>query len=427
MIGGTFGNKDTTGIAGSSWHFDEKRNVLRSSYSSGVGTIILGTMFGFGAGMIGAFIGAFVGFFLIFALDELTNYTWDIHLYDQILVPVGLGGLEPIWISIAIGGIGPFLYQFGQGILYSRGTHVEEINLNTMKIESFLLLKNGKKAFDEDIQSLGRGGLRIKDDGEDFEIKIGQITLIDGLTHHSVAEKKMEIFRRIINPEESTETDDSWWSDKEESPEEDLVEQPPIFSEFDRQSASVVYFRSPYSQLLFTIPVSIVMLIFGIAYSTGPAEEGGLMMGGFLFFAIAFYAFITLSNKNAGCRISVDIKASTILVENRGIIGEFEETSRIGYQKGDIIQRDYHEWESTSTDSDGGTSYSTSSKSTIELYRNGNRIRRILALGDNSNDFSFSRQIPFIGSSHQEEAKIQGEGIAEACGLEFVANGRRFV
>jgi len=151
------------------------------------------------------------------------------------------------------------------------------------------------------------------------------------------------------------------------------------------------------------------------------------MMGGFIFFAIAVLAFITLSNKNAGCRISVDIKASTILVENRGIIGEFEETSRIGYQKGDIIQLDYHEWESTSTDSEGHSSTTTSSKSTIELYRYGNRIRRILALGDDSNDFSFSRQIPFIGSSHQEEGKIQGEAIAEACGLEFVADGRRFV
>ena len=426
MIGGTFGNKDTTGIAGSSWHFDEKRNVLRSSYSSGVGTIILGTMFGFVAGMIGAIIGAFVGFFLIFALDELTNYTWDIYLYDQILVPVGLGGLEPIVICIAIGGIGPFLYQFGQGILYSRGTHVEEINLNTLKIESFLLLKNGKKAFDEDIQSLGRGGLRIKDDGESFELKIGQITLIDGLPYRSHAEQKMRIFRGIIDAEESTETDDSWWHKKEGESKEDSVEQPPIFSEFDRQSASIVYFRSPYSQLLFSIPVSIVMVFFGIG-SIENGEEGGLMMGGFIFFAIAVLAFITLSNKNAGCRISVDIKASTILVENRGIIGEFEETSRIGYQKGDIIQRDYHEWESTSTDSDGGTSYSTSSKSTIELYRNGNRMRRILALGDNSNDFSFSRQIPFLGSSHEEEAKIQGEVIADACGLEFVANGRRFV
>ena len=426
MIGGTFGNKDTTGIAGSSWHFDEKRNVLRSSYSSGVGTIILGTMFGFGAGMIGAIIGAFVGFFLIFALDELTNYTWDIHLYDQILVPVGLGGLEPIVICIAIGGIGPFLYQFGQGILYSRGTHVEEINLNTLKIESFLLLKNGKKAFDEDIQSLGRGGLRIKDDGESFELKIGQITLIDGLPYRSHAEQKMRIFRGIIDAEESTETDDSWWHKKEGESKEDSVEQPPIFSEFDRQSASIVYFRSPYSQLLFSIPVSIVMVFFGIG-SIENGEEGGLMMGGFIFFVIAVLAFITLSNKNAGCRISVDIKSSTILVENRGIIGEFEETSRIGYQKGDIIQLDYHEWESTSTDSEGHSSTTTSSKSTIELYRNGNRMRRILALGDDSNDFSFSRQIPFIGSSHQEEAKIQGEAIAEACGLEFVADGRRFV
>ena len=426
MIGGTFGNKDTTGIAGSSWHFDEKRNVLRSSYSSGMGTIILGTMFGFGAGMIGAIIGAFVGFFLIFALDELTNYTWDIYLYDQILVPVGLGGLEPIVICIAIGGIGPFLYQFGQGILYSRGTHVEEINLNTLKIESFLLLKNGKKAFDEDIQSLGRGGLRIKDDGESFELKIGQITLIDGLPYRSHAEQKMRIFRGIIDAEESTETDDSWWVKKEGESKEDSVEQPPKFSEFNRQSASIVYFRSPYSQLLFSIPVSIVMVFFGIG-SIENGEEGGLMMGGFIFFAIAVLAFITLSNKNAGCRISVDIKASTILVENRGIIGEFEETSRIGYQKGDIIQLDYHEWESTSTDSEGHSSTTTSSKSTIELYRNGNRMRRILALGDDSNDFSFSRQIPFIGSSHQEEAKIQGEAIAEACGLEFVADGRRFV
>ncbi|RJU86843.1 MAG: hypothetical protein DWB89_02860 [Candidatus Poseidoniales archaeon] len=424
MVEFTFGNKDTTGIAGSCWHFDEKRNVLRSSYSSGVGTIILGTMFGFGAGIIGAFIGAFVGFFLIFALDELTNYTWDIHLYDQILVPVGLGGLEPIAILISIGGIGPFLYQFGQGILYSRGTHVEEINLNTMKIESFLLLKNGKKAFDEDIQSLGRGGLRIKDDGEDFEIKIGQITLTEGLTHHSVAEQKMEIFRRIIDGEESIETDDSWWDDKERKSEEDSVEQPPIFSEFDRQSASVAYFRSPYSQLFFTIPVSIVVIFFGIGFSTGPAEEGGLMMGGFLFLVIAVLAFITLSDKNAGCRISVDIKAATILVENRGIIGEFEETSRIGYQKGDIIQRDYHEWESSSTDSDGHTSTTTHSKSTIELYRNDNRFGRILTLGDRR---TVSFNIPFLGSSHQEMAIIQGEVIADACGLEFVADGERFV
>ncbi len=429
MIGGTFGNKDTTGIAGSSWHFDEKRNVLCSSYSSGVGTVILGTMFGFGAGMIGVFVGFFVGFFLIIALDELTNYTFQIYLYDQILIPVGLGGFEPIEILAAIGGIGPFLYFFGQGLRYSRGTHVEEIDLKTMKIESFLLLKNGKKAFDEDIQSLGRGGLRIKDDGEDFEIKIGQITLMEGLTHHSVAEKKMEIFRRIIHPEESTEIDDSWWGEKEGESEEDSVEQPPIFSEFDRQSASVVYFRSPYSQLLFTIPVSIVMVFFGIGFSTGPAEEGGLMMGGFLFLAIAIFAIITLRNKNAGCRISVDIKASTILVENRGIIGEFKETSRIGYQKGDIIQLDYHEWESTSTDSDGHSSTTTESKSTIELYRNGNRFGRILSLGDGSNDFSFSN-IPLLGllgSSHEGKAKIQGEVIAEACGLEFVADGQRFV
>lgn len=426
MIGGTFGNKDTTGIAGSSWHFDEKRNVLCSSYSSGVGTIILGTMFGFGAGMIGVFVGFFVGFFLIIALEELTNYTFQTYLYDQILIPVGLGGFEPIEILAAIGGIGPFLYFFGQGLRYSRGTHVEEIDLNTMKIESFLLLKNGKKAFDEDIQSLGRGGLRIKDDGESFELKIGQITLIDGLPYRSHAEQKMRIFRGIIDAEESTETDDSWWHKKEGESKEDSVEQPPIFSEFDRQSASIVYFRSPYSQLLFSIPVSIVMVFFGIG-SIENGEEGGLMMGGFIFFVIAVLAFITLSNKNAGCRISVDIKASTILVENRGIIGDFEETSRIGYQKGDIIQLDYHEWESTSTDSEGHSSTTTSSKSTIELYRNGNRMRRILALGDDSNDFSFSRQIPFIGSSHQEEAKIQGEAIAEACGLEFVADGRRFV
>lgn len=426
MIGGTFGNKDTTGIAGSSWHFDEKRNVLYSSYSSGVGTIILGTMFGFGAGMIGVFVGFFVGFFLIIALEELTNYTFQTYLYDQILIPVGLGGFEPIEILAAIGGIGPFLYFFGQGLRYSRGTHVEEIDLNTMKIESFLLLKNGKKAFDEDIQSLGRGGLRIKDDGESFELKIGQITLIDGLPYRSHAEQKMRIFRGIIDAEESTETDDSWWHKKEGESKEDSVEQPPIFSEFDRQSASIVYFRSPYSQLLFSIPVSIVMVFFGIG-SIENGEEGGLMMGGFIFFVIAVLAFITLSNKNAGCRISVDIKSSTILVENRGIIGEFEETSRIGYQKGDIIQLDYHEWESTSTDSEGHSSTTTSSKSTIELYRNGNRMRRILALGDDSNDFSFSRQIPFIGSSHQEEAKIQGEAIAEACGLEFVADGRRFV
>ena len=426
MIGGTFGNKDTTGIAGSSWHFDEKRNVLCSSYSSGVGTIILGTMFGFGAGMIGVFVGFFVGFFLIIALEELTNYTFQTYLYDQILIPVGLGGFEPIEILAAIGGIGPFLYFFGQGLRYSRGTHVEEIDLNTMKIESFLLLKNGKKAFDEDIQSLGRGGLRIKDDGESFELKIGQITLIDGLPYRSHAEQKMRIFRGIIDAEESTETDDSWWHKKEGESKEDSVEQPPIFSEFDRQSASIVYFRSPYSQLLFSIPVSIVMVFFGIG-SIENGEEGGLMMGGFIFFVIAVLAFITLSNKNAGCRISVDIKASTILVENRGIIGDFEETSRIGYQKGDIIQLDYHEWESTSTDSEGHSSTTTSSKSTIELYRNGNRMRRILALGDDSNDFSFSRQIPFIGSSHQEEAKIQGEAIAEACGLEFVADGHRFV
>jgi len=426
MIGGTFGNKDTTGIAGSSWHFDEKRNVLCSSYSSGVGTIILGTMFGFGAGMIGVFVGFFVGFFLIIALEELTNYTFQTYLYDQILIPVGLGGFEPIEILAAIGGIGPFLYFFGQGLRYSRGTHVEEIDLNTMKIESFLLLKNGKKAFDEDIQSLGRGGLRIKDDGESFELKIGQITLIDGLPYRSHAEQKMRIFRGIIDAEESTETDDSWWHKKEGESKEDSVEQPPIFSEFDRQSASIVYFRSPYSQLLFSIPVSIVMVFFGIG-SIENGEEGGLMMGGFIFFVIAVLAFITLSNKNAGCRISVDIKASTILVENRCIIGDFEETSRIGYQKGDIIQLDYHEWESTSTDSEGHSSTTTSSKSTIELYRNGNRMRRILALGDDSNDFSFSRQIPFIGSSHQEEAKIQGEAIAEACGLEFVADGHRFV
>ena len=400
MIGGTFGNKDTTGIAGSSWHFDEKRNVLCSSYSSGVGTIILGTMFGFGAGMIGVFVGFFVGFFLIIALEELTNYTFQTYLYDQILIPVGLGGFEPIEILAAIGGIGPFLYFFGQGLRYSRGTHVEEIDLNTMKIESFLLLKNGKKAFDEDIQSLGRGGLRIKDDGESFELKIGQITLIDGLPYRSHAEQKMRIFRGIIDAEESTETDDSWWHKKEGESKEDSVEQPPIFSEFDRQSASIVYFRSPYSQLLFSIPVSIVMVFFGIG-SIENGEEGGLMMGGFIFFVIAVLAFITLSNKNAGCRISVDIKASTILVENRGIIGDFEETSRIGYQKGYIIQLDYHEWESTSTDSEGHSSTTTSSKSTIELYRNGNRMRRILALGDDSNDFSFSRQIPFIGSSHQ--------------------------
>lgn len=426
MIGGTFGNKDTTGIAGSSWHFDEKRNVLYSSYSSGVGTIILGTMFGFGAGMIGVFVGFFVGFFLIFALEELTNYTFQTYLYDQILIPVGLGGFEPIEILAAIGGIVPFLYFFGQGLRYSRGTHVEEIDLNTMKIESFLLLKNGKKAFDEDIQSLGRGGLRIKDEGETFELKIGQITLIDGLPYRSHAEQKMRIFRGIIDAEESTETDDSWWVKKEGESKEDSVEQPPIFSEFDRQSASIVYFRSPYSQLLFSIPVSIVLVFFGIGSSEN-GEEGGLMMGGFIFLVIAVLVFITLSNKNAGCRISVDIKSSTILVENRGIIGEFEETSRIGYQKGDIIQLDYHEWESTSTDSEGHSSTTTSSKSTIELYRNGNRMRRILALGDDSNDFSFSRQIPFIGSSHQEEAKIQGEAIAEACGLEFVADGRRFV
>ena len=419
MIGGTFGNKDTTGIAGSCWHFDEKRNVLCSTYSEGLGMIILGTMLGFVGGLFGAFICFFVGFFLF-------PYTWEIYLYDQILIPLGLGGFEPIEIFAAIVLIGPTLYSFGQSLRYSRGTNVEEINLNTMQMESYLLMKNGKK-IEEDTYSIGDSSLTIDDDGETFELKIGEITLIDRLPYRSHAEQKMRIFRGVIDAEESTETDDSWWSDKEESSEEDLVEQLPKFSEFDRQSASVVYFRSPHAQLLFTIPVSIVVLFFGIASSTGPAEEGGLMMGGFLFFAIAVLAFMTLSDKNAGCRISVDIKASTILVENRGIIGEFEETSRIGYQKGDIIQRDYHEWESTSTDSDGGTSYSTSSKSTIELYRNGNRIRRILALGDNSNDFSFSRQIPFIGSSHQEEAKIQGEAIAEACGLEFVANGRRFV
>ena len=152
-------------------------------------------------------------------------------------------------------------------------------------------------------------------------------------------------------------------------------------------------------------------------------------MGGFLFLAIAILAIITLRNKNAGCRISVDIKASTILVENRGIIGEFKETSRIGYQKGDIIQLDYHEWESTSTDSDGHSSTTTESKSTIELYRNGNRFGRILSLGDGTNDFSFYN-IPLLGllgSSHEKKAKIQGEVIAEACGLEFVADGRRFV
>ncbi len=234
----------------------------------------------------------------------------------------------------------------------------------------------------------------------------------------------MRIFRGIIDAEESTETDDSWWDVKEGESEEDSVEQPPIFSEFDRQSASVVYFRSPYSQLLFTIPFSIVMLWYGIALSTGPAEEGGLMMGGFLFLVIAVLAFMTLSDKNAGCRISVDIKAATILVENRGIIGEFEETSRIGYQKGDIIQRDYHEWESTSTDSDGHTSTTTHSKSTIELYRNDNRFGRILTLGDRR---TVSFNIPFLSSSHQEMAIIQGEVIADACGLEFVADGERFV
>ena len=51
MIGGTFGNKDTTGIAGSCWHFDEKRNVLCSTYSEGLGMIIVGTMFGFIGGL----------------------------------------------------------------------------------------------------------------------------------------------------------------------------------------------------------------------------------------------------------------------------------------------------------------------------------------------------------------------------------------
>jgi len=426
MVEFTFGTKDTTGIADSCWHFDEKRNVLRSSYSSRVGTIIVGTMLGFGGGMIGAFVGAFVGFFLIFTLDLLTNYTWETYLYDQILIPVGLGGLEPIEITIAIGGIGPFLYLFGRSLRYSRGSYVEEINLNTMQVESYLLMKNGKK-IDEDAYSIGDSSLTIEDDGGTFELKIGEITLIDGLPNRSHAEQKMRIFRGIIDAEESTETDDSWWDEKEGESEEDSVEQPPIFSEFDRQSASVVYFRSPYSELLFTIPVSIVVVWFGIGFSTGPAEEGGLMMGGFLFFAIAVLAITTLRNKNAGCQISVDIKASTILVENRGIIGEFEETSRIGYQKGDIIQRDYHEWESTSTDSDGHSSTTTHSKSTIELYRNGNRFGRILALGDGSNGFSFSHNIPFLGSSHQKEAIIQGEVIAEACGLEFVVDGERFV
>ena len=416
MVGFTFGNKDTTGIAGSSWHFDEKRNVLYSTYSSDLGMIIVGTMLGFGVGIIGAFVGFFVGFFLL-------PYTWEIYLHDQILIPVGLGGFEPIEIFAAIVLIGPTLYYFGQSLRYSRGTNVEEINLNTMQLESYLLMKNGKK-IEEDTYSIGDSSLTIEDDGETFELKIGEITLIDGLPYRSHAEQKMRIFRGIIDAEESTETDDSWWDVKEGESEEDSVEQPPIFSEFDRQSASVVYFRSPYSQLLFTIPFSIVMLWYGIALSTGPAEEGGLMMGGFLFLVIAVLAFMTLSDKNAGCRISVDIKAATILVENRGIIGEFEKTSRIGYQKGDIIQRDYHEWESTSTDSDGHTSTTTHSKSTIELYRNGRRFGRILTLGDRR---TVSFNIPFLGSSHQEMAIIQGEVIADACGLEFVADGERFV
>jgi len=416
MVGFTFGNKDTTGIAGSSWHFDEKRNVLYSTYSSDLGMIIVGTMLGFGVGIIGAFVGFFVGFFLL-------PYTWEIYLHDQILIPVGLGGFEPIEIFAAIVLIGPTLYYFGQSLRYSRGTNVEEINLNTMQLESYLLMKNGKK-IEEDTYSIGDSSLTIEDDGETFELKIGEITLIDGLPYRSHAEQKMRIFRGIIDAEESTETDDSWWDVKEGESEEDSVEQPPIFSEFDRQSASVVYFRSPYSQLLFTIPFSIVMLWYGIALSTGPAEEGGLMMGGFLFLVIAVLAFITLSDKNAGCRISVDIKAATILVENRGIIGEFEKTSRIGYQKGDIIQRDYHEWESTSTDSDGHTSTTTHSKSTIELYRNGRRFGRILTLGDRR---TVSFNIPFLSSSHQEMAIIQGEVIADACGLEFVADGERFV
>ena len=416
MVGFTFGNKDTTGIAGSSWHFDEKRNVLYSTYSSDLGMIIVGTMLGFGVGIIGAFVGFFVGFFLL-------PYTWEIYLHDQILIPVGLGGFEPIEIFAAIVIIGPTLYYFGQSLRYSRGTNVEEINLNTMQLESYLLMKNGKK-IEEDTYSIGDSSLTIEDDGETFELKIGEITLIDGLPYRSHAEQKMRIFRGIIDAEESTETDDSWWDVKEGESEEDSVEQPPIFSEFDRQSASVVYFRSPYSQLLFTIPFSIVMLWYGIALSTGPAEEGGLMMGGFLFLVIAVLAFMTLSDKNAGCRISVDIKAATILVENRGIIGEFEKTSRIGYQKGDIIQRDYHEWESTSTDSDGHTSTTTHSKSTIELYRNGRRFGRILTLGDRR---TVSFNIPFLSSSHQEMAIIQGEVIADACGLEFVADGERFV
>ena len=217
---------------------------------------------------------------------------------------------------------------------------------------------------------------------------------------------------------------DNWWGEKEGESEEDSGEQPPIFSEFNRQSASVVYSRSPYSQLLFTIPVSIIVGWFGISYITGPAEEGGLIMGGFLFLVIVVLAIITLRDKNAGCRISVDIKAATILVENRGIIGEFEETSRIGYRKGDIIQRDYHEWESTSTDSDGRTSTKTHSKSTIELYRNGNIFGRILTLGDRR---TVSFNIPFLSSSHQKMAIFQGEVIAEACGLKFIADGERFV
>ncbi len=201
MVEFTIGREDTTGIADSSWHFDEKRNVLKSSYGASIGPLILGTMFGIFAGLVGTIVGAIIGFFVILVLDLSTGGVLIIMLEgytdDIFLVPA------------AIGGIGAFLYQFGQGVLYSGGTHVEEINLNTMKIETFLLLKNGKKAFDEDIQSLGRGGLRIKDDGEYFEIKIGQITLIGGLSHHSVAEQKMEIFRRIIDGEDTSKSNAS--------------------------------------------------------------------------------------------------------------------------------------------------------------------------------------------------------------------------
>ena len=201
MVEFTIGREDTTGIADSSWHFDEKRNVLKSSYGASIGPLILGTMFGIFAGLVGTIVGAIVGFFVILVLELSTG---------GILIIMLEGYTDDIFfVPAAIGGIGAFLYQFGQGVLYSGGTHVEEINLNTMKIESFLLLKNGKKAFDEDIQSLGRGGLRIKDDGESFEIKIGQITLMGGLSHHSVAEQKMEIFRRIIDGEDTSKSNAS--------------------------------------------------------------------------------------------------------------------------------------------------------------------------------------------------------------------------